>query len=58
MSYLMKFYEKTVEGVSTGTEKEISELTARLYSNEHEEIITKLQKCRTEFQTSLAKFLI
>ena len=42
--------EPTVEGVSSGTEKEISELTARLHSNEHEKI--------TEFQTSTTNSLI
>ena len=42
--------EPTVKGVSSGTEKEISELTARLHSNEHEKII--------EFQTSTANYLI
>ena len=39
-----------MEGVSSGTEKEIFELTARLHSNEHEKI--------TEFQTSTANSLI
>lgn len=42
--------EPTLEGVSSGTEKEISELTARPHSNEHEKII--------EFQTSTANSLI
>lgn len=42
--------EPTVEGVSSETEKEISELTARLHSNEHEKII--------EFQKTTANSLI